>query len=159
MIPTVNVMGGWETVLEGTAREQLERAVLPEFLRSQRWFGGKGRRMEAVRFADWGGFPGGESRVFPLFLDVRFADGKSDLYFLPIGVTSGASAARMLQSMKPWLIARLTGPEGEALLHDALADDDICMSLVTSIGSKREFAIHRGRDPSLPDGDLRAAAR
>ncbi len=150
MIPTVNVTGGWETVMDGPAREMLERAVLPGFLRAQRWFGGKGRRIEAVRFVDWGSLPAAKSCFFASLLDVSFVDGKSDLYFLPIGVSVGDTAARLMQSLQPWVMARLIGPEGTALLHDALADDDTCMSLMMAMGTERELATRHGRIRAFP---------
>lgn len=150
MMPTVNVKGGWETIVEGTAREELERTVLPQFMRPQRWFGGKGRRLESVRFVDWGSLRTAETPVFAVLLEVRFADGKSDLYFLPLGVSTGEKAAQMRQSRQAWLIARLAGPGGEALLHDALADDDTCLSLMTAIGSQREFAMRHGQICAFP---------
>ncbi|HTU89802.1 MAG TPA: putative maltokinase [Gemmataceae bacterium] len=150
MMPTVNVTGGWETVVEGTARAELERAILPDYLRAQRWFGGKGRRIEALRFVDWGGLPGAENRVFAVLLEVRFADDQSDLYFLPLGVSGGESAARMMQSQQAGPIARLIGPGGEAVLHDALADDDTCLSLVEAIGAKRDFATKHGQIRAIP---------
>jgi maltose alpha-D-glucosyltransferase/alpha-amylase len=150
MIPTVKVTGGWETVVEAAAQETLVRAVLPDYLRAQRWFGGKGRHIAAVRFVDWGDLGAPRDCVFALILEVCFTDGNSDLYFLPIGVSNGDAAAQMRQSRQPWLIAHLTGPEGEALLHDALADDDTCMSLLTAIGAKQEFATHRGLIRAFP---------
>jgi maltose alpha-D-glucosyltransferase/alpha-amylase len=149
-IPTVEVAGGWETMLEGAAKAELEQSVFPNFLKAQRWFGGKGRRVESVRLTDWDDFPTGETRVFLTFLEVTSADGNTDLYFLPIGVTTEPAASRMLQSMKPWVIARLTGPSGEALLHDALADDDTCSALLAAIGSKREFATRCGQVHASP---------
>jgi maltose alpha-D-glucosyltransferase/alpha-amylase len=150
MIPTVNVTGGWETIMEGTARQELENAVLPGFLRAQRWFGGKGRRIEAVRCLEWCSLPPTNKRIFCVFLEVCFVDGKSDLYFLPLGVSSGEQAARLWESRQRWLIARLTGAEGDALLYDALADDDTCMSLITAIGSECEFATRCGRIRAFP---------
>ncbi len=150
MIPTVKVSGGWETVVEGPAREELERAVLPEYLRGQRWFGGKGRRIDSVRFLDWGGLAPDERRFFATLLEVRFVDGNSELYFLPLGVSSGDRAAGMMQSQQTWLIARLTGPEGEAFLHDALADEDTCLSLIETIGAQRELAMQHGRIRAFP---------
>ncbi len=163
MVPTVNVSGDWETVVEGPAREELERAVLPEYLRGQRWFGGKGRRIDMVRFLDWGGLVPDERRFFATLLEVRSVDGNSELYFLPLGVSSGDSAARMLQSQQTWQIARLTGPAGEALLHDALADDDTCLSVIEAIGAQRELVMQHGRIrtfstteySSLIDGNVR----
>ncbi len=150
MIPTVNVTGGWETIMEGTAREELERTVLPGFLRMQRWFGGKGQRIESVRFVDWGSLPPREKCVFALLLEVRFVGGKSDRYFLPLGVSRGANAIEIEQSQQAWQIARLTGVEGEALLHDVLADEDACMSLVTAIGTECEFSLRCGRIRAFP---------
>jgi maltose alpha-D-glucosyltransferase/alpha-amylase len=128
--------GGWET---------LERSALPAFLRAQRWFGGKARRVEAVRLADWGDLPGGAARTFLALLEVTFAEGTSDLYFLPMGVTTGPAAEALWQSRRTWVIARLGGPEGGAVLHDALADDATCVALLCAIGGGREFVTRRGR--------------
>src|SRR5690348_17193418 len=132
-IPTLNLPGGWETMLEGQPRDTLEREVLPDYLRAQRWFGGKGRRIASLHFVDWGDFPARTGRVFLLLLEVRFANGKSDLYFLPLGVTAGDAAVQIASSVPSLSIARLIGAEGEALLHDALGDDDTCLSLLAAI--------------------------
>jgi maltose alpha-D-glucosyltransferase / alpha-amylase len=144
-IPTLNLAGGWETMLEGKAREQLERSVLPEFLRAQRWFGGKGRRLASLRFADWGDFPAPQSRVFLVLLEVGFSDGQSDRYFFPLGVTRGDSAERIASSAPSLLIARLSGPRDGALLHDALADEETCLSLLAAVGANAEFATRDGQ--------------
>jgi maltose alpha-D-glucosyltransferase/alpha-amylase len=139
-VPAVPVAGGWETMLEGTARAALEQAVLPGFLRAQRWFGGKARRLEQVRLTDWGDLPAGDGRAFLVLLEVAFADGGSDLYFLPLAVTAG----RLNPELRPWVLARLTGPEDEAVLHDALADDAVCLALLDAVGAGREFHTREG---------------
>jgi maltose alpha-D-glucosyltransferase/alpha-amylase len=149
-LPQIEVSGGWETVLEGPARQALERDVLPHFLRAQRWFGGKARQVEAVRLADWGDLPGGPGRGFLALLEVAFADGKRDRYFVPLGVTAGADAARLLQSLRPWVLARLKGKAGTAVLHDALADDGACTALLDAIGAGREFTLRGGRVRGVP---------
>ena len=142
--PTIELTGGWETVLEGPAREALERRVLPEWVQQQRWFGGKARRLEAVRLADWGDLPAGGARAFLVFLRVDFADGGSDLYFLPLAVTTGPADLRPPDSPRRWVLARLTGPGGEAVLHDALADDAVCTALLDAVGAGREFRTRAG---------------
>lgn len=144
-IPTLNLPGSWETMLEGKARETLEREVLPDYLRRQRWFGGKGRQIASLHFADWGDFPSRTGRVFLLVLKVCFAAGKNDLYFFPLGMTTGDAAP--IPSLR---IARLVNAQGEALLHDALADDDTCLSLLAAIGSGSEFATNGGKVRSIP---------
>ncbi len=142
MVPTLEVTGDWQTVLEGRAGEALERSVLPDFLHRQRWFGGKARRVERVRVIDRGDF---SAQSYLALLEVTFADGESDRYFFPLGIASGQASRRLMESMKPWVIARLTGTQGEAVLHDALADDDTCMSLLAAIASGREFMLRSGR--------------
>jgi maltose alpha-D-glucosyltransferase/alpha-amylase len=143
-VAALELSGGWETVLEGAARQELEQTVLPDFLRGQRWFGGKARRIEAVRLADRGDLPAGAARAFLLLVEVRFADGASDLYFLPLAVTTGPAAGRPLGGERRWLLARLTGPGGAAVLHDALADDAVCTALLDAIGAGREFPTREG---------------
>jgi maltose alpha-D-glucosyltransferase/alpha-amylase len=142
--PTIELSGGWETVLEGPAREALERRVLPEWVQHQRWFGGKARRLQAVRLADLGDLPAGGTRAFPVLLHVDFADGGSDLYFLPLAVTAGPADLRPADSPRRWVLARLAGPGGEAVLHDALADDAVCTALLDAIGTGREFPTRAG---------------
>ena len=150
MLPTVALTGGWKTVLEPPARRELEQAVLPQFLRRQRWFGGKGRRLESVRLADWGGLPSDEAHVFLALLEMQFGTGQPELYFCPLGVTGGAAAERMASERNDWVMARLTGPEGEALLHDALADDDTCTTLLIAIGAGLEFDTRSGQVRGIP---------
>ncbi len=150
MFPTLTLPGDWEAILDGSARSELENVVLPNYLRQQRWFGGKGRQIDSVCLVDWGEWSAGATRVFPVLLEVSFLDGKSDLYFLPLGVTIGTPTGDLLPFGSPWAIAHLTGPQGSALLHDALADAETCASLLSAIGMGREQPMRRGRIRSLP---------
>jgi maltose alpha-D-glucosyltransferase/alpha-amylase len=143
-IPTLEAPAG-RALFEGPARQALERSVLPAYLRRQRWFGGKARRIESVRFADWGDLPAGSTWAFLTLLEVRFADGGADLYCLPLAVGSGAGAARIAQTMRSRVLARLTGPNGEAVLYDAPADDNACAALLAAIAEGRELALKAGR--------------
>jgi maltose alpha-D-glucosyltransferase / alpha-amylase len=147
-VPTVHLAGDWETVWQGAAREALERQVLPAFLQAQRWFGGKARRVEAVRLADRADLPDG--RTFLTLLTVAFADGTEDLYFLPLGVATGTAAARFEDALRPWAVARLTGPDGEAVLYDPLAADDACTALLDAIGAGREGPSRAGLIRGIP---------
>ena len=50
-IPLLEVQGEWDDVFEGTSRRQLEK-LLPGFLASRRWFGGKARTIRAATISD-----------------------------------------------------------------------------------------------------------
>src|SRR5687768_10284388 len=107
---TLAVTGGWETVLDGPARGDLERSVLPEYLPAHRWFGGKARRIASVHLDDWGTLPAGPSPTFLALFAVQYADGASDRYVLPLGVAAGADAVAGHKPRPPWALAELTGP-------------------------------------------------
>jgi maltose alpha-D-glucosyltransferase/alpha-amylase len=135
MIPTIEVEGGWESVLDGPSRAALERAALPDFLRAQRWFGGKARQLAAVRVVDWGRLPSAPT-AFAAVVQVEYADGEPEQYFMPLAVGVAPDEA---------VVARLTGPAGEAVLHDGPADDAVCASLLSAVEEGREFPTRAGR--------------
>ena len=58
----------WDSVLDGSMREIIERHALVPFLQRQRWFGGKARGLIRARFADWTTLRGG---AHPAFLTHR----------------------------------------------------------------------------------------
>jgi maltose alpha-D-glucosyltransferase/alpha-amylase len=145
VFPEIKITGRWEAVLEGDSRQALERSVLPQFLRRQRWFGGKARRVQGVRLVDWAVLPVGAAGALLTLLEVRFADGAADLYFLPLATTAGPAAARLLESLPSRVLARLKGPDGEELLHDALADNAVCRTLLTMIAAGGELPTQAGR--------------
>jgi maltose alpha-D-glucosyltransferase/alpha-amylase len=139
--PTIEVEGGWAGVLDGAALRRLERDVLPAFLRSQRWFGGKARSVERVRLRDSGPLA---DRAWLALFEVTFTDGGSQVYHLPLGMTEGLDGGRLLEAQPERVLARLRGAGGEAVLHDALADDGACTALLDAIGRGAEVATRRG---------------
>jgi maltose alpha-D-glucosyltransferase / alpha-amylase len=142
VLPTLTVRGEWQSLFHD-AREELERAVLPGYLRSQRWFGGKAREVSAVRVADHGPLPVGTA--FLVLLDVEFAGGRRDLYSVPLAVSAGTAAVHLLESHRASVLARLRGPNGEAVLHDAVADDAVCTALLNAVAAGHEFRTGAGR--------------
>jgi maltose alpha-D-glucosyltransferase/alpha-amylase len=140
-VATIRLPGAWEAVLEGASRETLEREVLPRYLPAQRWFGGKARQIATARFVDWAPLTvGGKVPTFLALVRLDFAGGGDDLYFLPLAVTAGTAP-----DVPPELrVARLTGPRGEAVLHDALADQTVCQALLSAIGHGNAIALRGG---------------
>jgi maltose alpha-D-glucosyltransferase/alpha-amylase len=149
-VPTIHVAGGWETLLEGPARQALERSALPGFIPRQRWFGGKARRLAGVRVVDWARLPAGAGLGWLTVCATDFDDGTSDRYCLALGVTAGPEGAGLVESLPAWVLARLTGPGGEAVLHDALADDGFCAALLAAVGAGSEFPTQAGRVRAFP---------
>ena len=99
--------GSWDGLLQSPAREALGQDILPAFLRSQRWFGGKARQVKVARLVDHGALtvPGLPFCVLALFA-VEFSDGKSDLYFVPLAVTleDAAELVKLAEQLQDDLI-------------------------------------------------------
>lgn len=147
-MPVLSVPGGRYGWLEAGTRSRLEREVLPDFLRRQRWFAGKARALDGVSLADVAPAERIDPRLAFALVEARFGDGGSDLYFLPLAVSTGGAAARIAGEPR-WLVAELDGPEGRAVLHDATADPGLCSALLDAIGRPAEVRSGRGAIKAL----------
>jgi maltose alpha-D-glucosyltransferase/alpha-amylase len=127
-VPVIRLSGGWDTLLQGDARAALEQSVLPQFLPRQRWFGSKARQIQAIRLVEQATLRVQPTPAYLLLAQVEFADGASDLYFLPLAIATGSS---------PQVLARLVGTLGTAHLLDAIADADVCRTLLSVIAEGR----------------------
>ncbi len=130
---------GWLGMLVGDGPALLE-ATLPTWLRHQRWFGAKTRKIQSVRVVDWVELPTDESAtdsVFAppalFFFEIAYADGPSDTYQIPLALSSGAEADDLSANHPQRILATLPTPNGPALLHDATAREDFRQSLLTLI--------------------------
>jgi 1,4-alpha-glucan branching enzyme len=140
---------GWDRWLQGESRDRLEREALPAFLRRQRWFAGKARELESVRLVDAtrpGDLPGAAMLAF---VEVRYGDGGSDTYLMPLAVADGPEADRWAREAPGSVVGRIDGPEGGTLVYDALADP--------LVGAAFLEAIERGRTIATRDGSVVAA--
>jgi len=115
----------WESVLDSAARHVLERHALLPFLRRQRWFASKARRIRDARFADWVMLRGGSSPAFLTLVSVNFTEGPADTYVLPLSMTIGEQATRALADTPGAVLARITGARKGAII-DGMFDDDVC---------------------------------
>jgi maltose alpha-D-glucosyltransferase/alpha-amylase len=125
------------------ARRTALEAVLPKYLQSQRWFGGKARRVERVVVDDWGKLPGNCGAIWTV-LDVRFTDGGTHRYLLPLTISTGDAAVRIRERAQSSIVALVESGGDDAVLHDALACDDVCTALLNAIGREQATATEHG---------------
>jgi maltose alpha-D-glucosyltransferase/alpha-amylase len=139
--PELRLAGNWDTLLQSESRAALEQVILPAYLPQQRWFGAKSRQIQTIRLVDQAILHTSATPAFLLLAQIDFADGATDLYFLPVAVATGPGSL---------VLARLVGPQGSAVLYDAIADVDLCRALLT--------AIAEGRTVPTQHGNIRATA-
>ena len=148
----LNVSGeDWEPLFSAANRALLESAALPDFLRKQRWFGGKARQLENVRILEWTWLLKDPSSPAALMLiEVAYAGGARDKYFVPLAITLGAAAEALSDARPEAVVAPLRHRSGDGILHDGMASDAACLALLQLIGNSREIAGHEGVVRAFP---------
>ncbi|WP_435016999.1 1,4-alpha-glucan branching protein GlgB [Tundrisphaera sp. TA3] len=131
---------GWDALLEGEARQVLERDLLPPFLNRQRWFAGKARPIDRVRIVDAVGGPGLPETTRLALISVTFNDGGTDRYFLPLGLMFGAEAEVFSRDRPGPSIGRLDRSKGgPVLVVDSLSQPGVGQALLEAIAEGRSF--------------------
>ena len=115
---------------------------LPAYLVRQRWFGAKSRTIAGMRILDWVELPGTAAAI--VFLQVAYAEGETDVYQLPLALTTGPEADAVRHSAQASILASLTTASGPAILHDATAREDVRQALLSLIENETQL------DASIP---------
>jgi maltose alpha-D-glucosyltransferase/alpha-amylase len=169
VIPELHVRKSWETVLEGETRKKLEDEVLPNYLKSCRWFGGKGKIIRKINILEDLSMVKDLDVSRLLFLNVRYAEGTQDLYLLPVSfaltrkaepsleefVVEGTRVrldyewltirAKMIMEDSPQsIIARLYVGEDEGILYDGSYGARFRENLLHLIAGRRKIKGIRG---------------
>jgi maltose alpha-D-glucosyltransferase / alpha-amylase len=132
------VAGGWPEVFHGRAKAALE-GLLADYIRPQRWFGGKAKTIKQIVVKD--AVPvqvGGDHAGFLTLVQVEYVQGDPELYSLPLAFATDTEAER-LRANSPALIVADLAVEGGlgGILHDALASPGFCRALLDMMTARR----------------------
>jgi maltose alpha-D-glucosyltransferase/alpha-amylase len=131
-------------LFQGRARSTLETRVLPRHLPQSRWFGAKTRSIGSIVVRDWTQLPTTGAPAFLVLLNVRYSDGGEESYSVPLSLARGRGAEKLVKNRPQVVLSRLTTPRGPAVLHDALADESACQSLLAAISENAVFQTQHG---------------
>jgi maltose alpha-D-glucosyltransferase / alpha-amylase len=116
---------------------------LPDYLRQQRWFGGKARQIHSVQLADCIAMRLSNARALIALARVEYAEGRGETYVVPLlqgrdELSSPADSSRG--------ILRISDPESssEVVLTDALASQEFLGALLAGIQGNVLSAGERG---------------
>jgi len=168
-LPVLNVDGNWQDLMSGKARSALEK-ILPGYLRVNRWFGGKARRIKSVRLREGLFMPAEEStEVYMVPAQVEYADGDGETYVLVFSFASGVAAEKIIHEHPLAVVARCEtkAGTGAGILHDAFVLERFCKKLLEQMlrpqrrkgfGGTLVTSITKGRGSVLKsiDGQLEA---
>jgi maltose alpha-D-glucosyltransferase/alpha-amylase len=123
---------------------ELNQQAFVDFLSQQRWFAGKSRAIERLKPHAVAPIELASSRAVVVLLEVVYADGGTELYFVPLVVTSGAVADELASSSPDLVLARLQSHIGTTVLHDGLMADAFCRKLLSAIEQQTEITVSDG---------------
>ncbi len=138
----LEVTGSWDGILHGRARTMLER-ILPAYLLTCRWFGGKAQQIRTVKNIDIIPFTADSLTAYFTTWEVQYLGGTPDTYLLPLTFTAGARAFELRQANPQSVVAQLKvkekNQETEGVLYDALYDPNFCKALLGTVARGRQF--------------------
>jgi len=117
-------------LLTGAGLDLLQQ-LLPPYLVRQRWFGSKARKIQKVEVEDWAQMPGAGAVL--VFLKVTYEGNQTDLYQLPLAVSTGEEAEAVRARAPLSILANLNTGAESAVLHDATGREDLRQALLRMI--------------------------
>lgn len=142
----------WEEVFQEDNRAALE-AILPDYIRARRWFGGKARTIQAVRIVEAIPLRHATSTSYLVLIKVEYAEGDPQTYVLPLTFASGENAGRISNDAPAAVVTRLGGDEithyalritPPGVLYDATWDKEFAIALLDAIKGGQRFPTEAG---------------
>jgi maltose alpha-D-glucosyltransferase/alpha-amylase len=121
-VPVIDAEPHLSALLTAEQRRRLERFVLPDYMRTCRWFGAKARTIREMRIIEQIPVADDAGQLWLLQLD--YTEGASDIYSLPVQLESGPTAEALARATPQAVIARVGTPRHGGILYDALWDPE-----------------------------------
>ncbi|TAF00339.1 MAG: maltose alpha-D-glucosyltransferase [Oscillatoriales cyanobacterium] len=151
-LPSLAVIGNWKTAFATSQLSEMLLSLLPNYLRSSRWFIGADRTIQSLEISEivpveCHNSAGEESTVYILFLLLNYTEGMPETYVLPVGweELKGDADDRA--------IARLHFPESNeaGVLFDAAGDKGLLTALLRAIANSRSYKGTAGQLVGIAD--------
>lgn len=149
-LAVIELTGAWPSVFDEPCRPLLQR-LLPSFLATRRWFGGKAKTIRAAKIADV--IPlAREARpaeVFFVLVDVDYTEGERERYLVPLGTSLEEHLLQRGGMPSAAVLARLRFNRDEypqdLLLHDLFGEESFSEALLDLIASRQTLPGRKGR--------------
>jgi maltose alpha-D-glucosyltransferase / alpha-amylase len=128
-----------------TAKRRFEKKVLPAYLQSCRWFGGKSRNIVSLQLSHFPKMQVGSTPAFFLSIWARYTDGLPETYFLPVTfLTNAEQIVRYLKNENQSVVCYLKTPEAEGIIIDAIYEEAFRNELFWRIKTNDKVGVQGG---------------
>jgi maltose alpha-D-glucosyltransferase / alpha-amylase len=140
--PILNLLSqGIEGLLTAPGLSVLQQLLIT-YLPHQRWFGAKSRTIKTVTILDSAELSGLNAAL--LFLQLTYDDDTTSVYQLALTITTGEAAETIRASDPASIVATVTTATGPAILHDAVAREDVRQAILRLIEANAELPSRDG---------------
>jgi maltose alpha-D-glucosyltransferase / alpha-amylase len=129
--PIVNLLSHGIEGLLTTAGLPLLQDLVATYLPHQRWFGAKSHSIKSVVVRDSADLPRLNSVL--LLLTLTHDDDSTSVYQLAVTISTGEAAETIRASDPASILATVTTATGPAILHDAIAREDVRQAILNVI--------------------------
>jgi len=147
--PSISVAAAWEKVFQGRGRSAIEE-VLPGFLKTRRWFGGKARRIKSARIVDAVPVPVDGGTTYLSLVQLDYTEGDPETYVVTMAFATGEAAAWVDEHEGHRVLANLKLKGEEGLLVGAFGDRGFALSLLSAVAKRRVMKGLEGDLVALP---------
>jgi len=117
--------------------------LLPQILRTRRWFAEKRRTIRQVRIQDLIRLP--QTTAHILLVNIEYTDGEPDMITVPLSLATGEQAEAILQDKVHTVMAKLEGlPNPQSILYGAVFDRQFTDALLNAMLRRRRIKGERG---------------
>jgi maltose alpha-D-glucosyltransferase/alpha-amylase len=157
-LPALSVKASWQSLLEAERREKLEKEVLPRYLQTCRWFGGKGRTLQRIKIQEVIPLNGGGAGAQLVTLEASYTEGAAETYLLPLSFAPQEQAREIIEEYPQSVVAELQVDGEPGILYDGVYDGEARRSLLSLMTRKKKASGKRGELTGLPGKSIRALA-
>ena len=134
----------WEQLLQNKTRAKFENEILPDYLNSCRWFGGKSRVIQNISVINKVDIPVKNLHATLITLEVNYNDGLPEVYQLPLGFITQKTEDEFREVPPKGIIAKLQVNGEEGYLFDAVYSESFRNVLFRNIKKGRRLQSGRG---------------
>jgi maltose alpha-D-glucosyltransferase/alpha-amylase len=148
-LATVSLQSSWENAFSGRGKSTIE-GVLPAFLRTRRWFGGKARRIKELEIVEAIPIPVGRTTHFLTLARVDYTEGDPETYVVTLSFATGERATSLLENERHRVVAHLKVKGVEGVLHGTFGERGFAQALLDAIGRRKVLKGLAGNLVALP---------
>lgn len=115
------------------------RDIDPEYFKSKRWFGSKGRTIKSCEMVDFELLESDNDLLGILLVRISYARADPELYQLPLAFKPEQQVPDAIKAQSHGAAFVVESPEGKVWVYDAFAEDPICVALYQGIFDDQEF--------------------